>query len=346
MIDTEVQPGAETPAGNDDVHADVRAAFAQHAGTETQEPAAAETEPAQTQERARNERGQFIRADGTVDPDQSPAPAVTDTDKPVENIVQPSTAAEPPTSWSADAKAEWSKLSPALQQAVAKRESEISEGARRWSEKEKSYDEMLTPVRAAAQRAGIDEREGLQKLIAANDFLERDPQAAIVWLAQTYGVDLSKVPAEQPKASQPQVDPVVRQLHQTVSSLQQSIEARETADLAQTINQFASQPGHEHFEAVKADMGRMLQTGQAKDMQDAYDKAIWANPDIRTKLIADQNAAAETSRKAQQQATVDKARRGAISTSGSPAGGPASAPAFAGETVEDAVRAAFQQHRA
>lgn len=343
MIDTEVQPGAETPAGGDDVRADVMAAFAQHAA-ETPEPAAAQPEPAQTQERARNERGQFIRADGSVDPDQSPAVTLPDADKPSEQVEQPSTAAEPPTSWSADAKAEFVKLSPAVQQAVIKRESEISEGGRRWSEEKRTYDDMLTPVRAAAQRAGVDERTGLQKLIAANDYLERDPQNAILWLAQTYGVDLSKQPAEQAKAPTAPVDPVVRQLHQQVSTLQQSIEARETAELQQTINQFASQPGHEHFETVKADMGVLLQSGRAKDMQDAYDKAIWANPDIRSKLIADQNATAAAARKTQEQATTDKAKRGAISTSGSPTGGPAPAATFQGDTVEDAVRAAFRQH--
>jgi len=340
MPDTEVQPGAETLSGNDDVRADVLAAIEQLKGASediTAEQASAEAVDAPpTQDRARNERGQFAKAE-SADPGESATP-VSDAGPTSEQPAELSNALQPPTSWSAEAKAEWSKLSPALQQAVSKREGEMSSGAQKWSEERRQYDEMLTPVRAAAQRAGVDEREGLQKLIAANDFLERDPENAIRWLAQAYNVDLSKPPSQQP---QPRPDSAVNQLYQRIAQLEGHINSREEGELQQTISAFASEPGHEHFEAVRPFMGHLLSTGQATSMQDAYDKAIWATPEIRTQLIAGQTA--EAARKAKERETAERARRGAISASGSPSGAPVVAKQDY-ETVEDATRAAFRAH--
>jgi len=345
MTDTEVQPAPETASGNDDVRAIVAAAYEQHSKPEAEpeapEPAAAEGDDRPTTDRVRNERGQFARADGG-----EPAPAaepVSDADPIADTPEQPSTAAEPPTSWSADAKAEWPKLSPALQQAVIKRETEINDGGRRWSEEKRTYEEMLAPVREQARRAGVDEREGLNRLIAASDFLERDPANAIQWLAQQYGVNLTQQPGDTGAPAQALPREVLNTM-QTVNTLHQRLEARERADAASAIQAFASQPGHEHFDAVKADMGRLIETGQAHDMADAYEKAIWMNPDIRSQLVAAQTAKATADKRAQEQAVAERARRAALSISGSPAG--AGAPIVKPEydTVEQAVRAAFAQH--
>ncbi len=335
MIDTEVQPGPEMDAGNDDVHADVRAAFAQHQAEDTQ----ADTGEAAPADRSRNERGQFAPKQDGADTGDTAKP-LSDADKPSEQRDTPSTAVEPPTSWSAEAKTEWSNLSPALQQAVLKRENEINEGGRRWSEERRTYDEMLSPVREAAQRAGVDEREGLQKLIAANDFLERDPENAIRWLAQSYGVDLSKPPSQAP---QQRPDPVVSQLSQRIQQLEGSLSAREQAELNTQIERFKSEPGHEHFDAVKAEMGKLLQSGMASTMQDAYDRAVWSNPDLRAALLADQKASADAADREKAKQAADRARRGAISATGSPAGQPAPAK-IDYDTVEDAARAAARAH--
>lgn len=344
MTDTEVQPAPEAAAGNDDVRAIVAAAYEQHskpAEPETPEPAAAEGEDRETTARARNERGQFAPKAETGTPVE--AQPVSDADPIADTLEQPSTAIEPPTSWSADAKAEWSKLSPALQQAVIKREAEINDGGRRWSEEKRTYEDMLAPVREQARRAGVDEREGLNRLLAASDFLERDPANAIQWLARQYGVNLAQQPGETGAPVQALPREVLNTM-QTVTTLQQRLDAREFADAAAAIQSFASQPGREHFEAVKADMGRLIETGQARDMADAYDKAVWMNPEIRSQLVAAQTAKASADRRAQDVAIADRARKAALSISGSPAGAgaPIAKPEY--DTVEAAVRAAFAQH--
>ncbi|TCL70542.1 hypothetical protein [Rhizobium sp. BK251] len=333
---------------NDSPEADVRAAIASLQGANSGTAGADDGSDAARADRARNERGQFTRADDTVTTGAVAKPvsdADPGTDKPIQ---QPSTAAvEPPKTWSADAKAEFATLSPAVQQAVLKREREMDEGGHRWSEEKRRYEETLAPIRAASQRNGVDEREGLNRLVAANDFLERSPAEAIQWLAKAYGVDLGNLNA-QPQAQQ-HADPALSHLWSEVSSLKSNLADRQRReeeaaqrDTVSEIEKFAAAPGHEHFEELKVMMGKLIVAGEAADMQDAYDKAAWATPSVRAKLIASQTAAADANRN--RQANVDKARRGAISVSGSPAAGASPSPKKDYDTPLDAVRAAVQQH--
>lgn len=348
-MDTEVQPAPETGAGNDDVRADVLAAIQQlKSDPETPapdtgaEPAAATSEVDASPERPRNERGQFIKADGTVDTEAEAARTVPDADPAPDKLEQPSTAVEPPKSWSADVKAEWSKLPPAVQQAVLKRETEINEGGRRWSEEKRQYDEVLSPVRGLAQQHGVDERETINRLLSANEWLERDPKGALAAFAKAYGVDLN-APTNS-NAPQRQADPRIAQLHQEVSGLKTTLQQREIAEASSAIESFASSPGHEHFETVKARMGQLMEAGQATSLNDAYEQAIWLEPTIRPQLIAAQTASDLAARRASEKATADKARAGALSLNGSPVGGPAPQAQPEYETVRDAVKAAWRQH--
>lgn len=362
-METEVQPAPATGAGNDDVRADVVAAIEQLRGPSDtapepeQEIAAATSEDAAPFERPRNERGQFIRADGTVDT-EAEAQRVPDADPSADKPEVPSTAPEPPTSWSADAKAEWLKLSPALQQAVIKRETEINEGGRRWSEEKRAVETMLDPIRQQAQRTGLSFDEGFKRLVSMSEWMERDPSAAIRALAQSYGVNLAQPqtgmqpppvvpqPPQQQPVAQPSLrdDPVVQQLTAQLSSLKEMVAQQHRSEAESSIQSFATAQGHEHFEAVKASMGQLIGTGQATDLQDAYDKAIWLDPTIRSSLIAAQTAKAAEEKRAAEQAAVKKARAGSLSLNGSPVGAPAASAKPEYETVREAAQAAYAQH--
>ena len=88
-------------------------------------------------------------------------------------------------------------------------------------------------------------------------------------------------------------------------------------------------------------MGHLLKAGAAKDMQEAYDQATWANPVIRQQLLEQQSEAT----KATQAAAVAKARQAsAVSVRGSPLPGVnGTGGAGAGASVLDDVRAAAQE---
>lgn len=344
----DLEQAAEPVAAHEDIRATVAAAFKTHNEPEPQnaEPAAApsDTPEVEKPERARNERGQFIKADGSVDPDQSPNP-IPDADPAREQQeAQPSPAAfQPPTSWSADAKAHWATLPPALQQAVAKRESEMSEGQRRWSEREQRYDSMLAPVAEAASRTGITVEEGLNRLIGANAMLEQNPVQGLVEIGRFYGIDLAPFFQSNPQQQRamPAVDPTIQHLMQTVNSMQTTLQTREQAEANASIEAFAKSPGHEHFDTVRGQMSTLLEKGLATDLQSAYDMAVWSSPEVRAQLIAAQTA--PVAARQQQQVQVDKAKRGALSLNGSPAGVPAPA-AKEFDNVRDAVKDAYRQH--
>lgn len=334
MSDTQAQAGAEPSAPvSDDVHADVRAAIE---SLQT-EPAAADsaTDTAKA-DRERNERGQFSQK---ADAQLADAKPVSDTDPNEGKVQQPSNAVEAPTSWSADAKAKWSSLDPSIQAEIAKREKDMNDGGQKWSEEKRRYEETLAPVREVAKRNGVDEKEGLNRLLAANDYLERDPAGAIQWLAQAYGVDLKNLEAS--PTARPQADPMVTQLHQELSTIKSTLQEREQKELLGVIEQFKAAPGREHFEDVKTFMGKLLETGQASTLEEAYETAIWATPSVREKLIAAQTAAVQPRK---DQAHLDKAKKGAISVNGSPVANAAPAQKRDFETTEDAARAAWAQH--
>jgi len=334
-METEAQSVPEAGAERDDVHADVRAAFESFKTKEVETDA----KPAeQGESRTRNEQGQFTKADSAAT--QQPAEKASDADPAQETLQQSSQALEAPTSWSADAKAKWATLDPSIQAEIARREKNMSEGGQKWSEEKRGYEETLAPVRTMAQRYGVNEREGLNRLLAANDYLERDPQAAIAWLAQSYGVDLSSL--NQTLEERPKADPMVSQLHQELNNLKASLQEREAQEIHAELSKFASAPGHEHFDKVRVPMGKLISQGLASSMEEAYEKAVWADPELRASLIAAQTATQQADRKAKEQA--DKARRGAISVNGSPSTGATPVPKREYETVEEATRAAWATH--
>ncbi|NBW77325.1 MAG: hypothetical protein EBR34_16255, partial [Sphingomonadaceae bacterium] len=62
-------------------------------------------------------------------------------------------------------------------------------------------------------------------------------------------------------------------------------------------------------EAVRVHMGALMQQGLAKDMEDAYQQAIWANPQVREKVLAEQTAAADAKRLAEAKAKAEAGRK-------------------------------------
>jgi hypothetical protein len=79
-----------------------------------------------------------------------------------------------------------------------------------------------------------------------------------------------------------------------LTTLKQQLAQREQASVEAELKAFQS--ANPHFDAVREDMGRMIQAGIVNTLQDAYDRAIWARPDIRQRILADQRAADEAKR--------------------------------------------------
>lgn len=393
VIDTpEAQGEPEITNYRDEINNDVAAALRQLKG---ETPEKAETpdeigEPPETEkpektaksEKARDETGKFAKAELTEAPEKAaPEPKSASKDEPAKVSTQPAPTPfdAPPAGWTPDAKQAWTALKTvlptlppevqasisAIQAAAVKREQDMSAGGRQWSTEKRQYETVLSPIAEAAQRNGIPVDEGVKRLVAANDFLERDAPSAIMWLAKSYGVDLTAL-VSNPPAPQPQrfVDPMVPQLNQKVSTLEGQLNGFLQNQTLGVVESFAK--SHPHYSAVENELLDLIPIvqksepglGHSEILQKAYDRAIWLNPDVRSAMMAEQSAAAEKAnadklaeteraRIAAVTAKAGKSAKAAISIKGSSTGAAATPKAAVNGTgdVYDDVRSAMRQLR-
>lgn len=295
-------------------------------------------EPSETV--ARDVTGRFVK----MEPVAEKAPEVSE-EKPAE---VPQAAAEPevpaapapeapkaPGSWKAEAKAVFDKLDPLIQSEVLRREADFHKGIESYkaqAETAKKYEALVAPYMATIQKLGVTPDVALGALLKADHTLRNAPPAVKVQymhqLAKEYGIDLGA-----------EIDPNVAAMQSRIYELEQRQEQwqqeqqRQSSHAVNTeIAKFASEPGREHFEAVRDHMAALLQGGQAKDLQDAYDQAVYANPQTRAQVLAKQLEAqrAEARKKAEEAkkaAAVNIPARGVL-----PAAGPRG-------SIEDTIRA-------
>jgi hypothetical protein len=236
----------------------------------------------------------------------------------------------PPHGWSPAAKAAYAKLPPEVQEAVARREVEINNGFAKLKDY-KGLDEYAEMAKAS----GTTLREAFDRYKAAEDLLDRDFRGGVMQLCEMYGVHPMQLAQEfaalfqgqggqpqpgQPPGAQPGADPQVALLSRELAGIKdfvRTLTTREEQREREGINTFVQQFAQDklYFEDVRQDMAHLIRTGQANDLNDAYDKACWMNPQIRDLLIKERAAPQEA------EARVSKARRasGSLPT-GAPAG--------------------------
>ncbi len=165
---------------------------------------------------------------------------------------------------------------------------------------------------------------------------EPQKRAALLKLAHDYGI-----PLEEPKANgtaqedflQADIRKAVEPLQQEVGTLRQTIAQREEAarlaqaeKSAEQVRQFrdakteAGDAAHPYFDEVQEDMTRLAQadvaSGKTPDINDLYERAIWANSTVRAKVLAAQQHAAKKQEKREQKEKVQKAKKANVSVTG------------------------------
>ena len=262
-----------------------------------------------------------------ADPAPKPAeePTSAETDKPAEPATPvssdpapaPASQTEPPKTWRPEAIAKWATLPPEVQQEVLKREADMFRGLEMYKADAatgKSIQQLLAPYMPMLQAAGLNPLQQIDGLMKAHHLLAtgtpEQKQMLFQRLAQDYGVTL------QPPGEAPFVDPSVAALQTEISALKSQINARsqrEEAAVRETLQKeletFAADPAHQYFEEVTTDIAGLLRSGAAKDLTDAYEKAVWANPVTRAKEQSRLAAEAEAKRAADEAKRVEEARK-------------------------------------
>ena len=272
------------------------------------------------------EEAPVVDAKETKQEEPSKEAATADSAAP-EQPQKPIEMATPPNSWTAAAKAKWDKIDPDLRSEILKRESEVEKGFTKFDEERsvgKTFKEVLSPYMPMIQAEGGTPVTAVQSLLnTAYQLRTASPTQKgqlLMELARQYGADFSQVSSTQPQVD-PQLQAIYQELAQLKNARQQEMtqrEQQEQAALQGTIAAFAADPKHIHFESVKPHMAALLKDGLAKDLQDAYDQAVYARPDIRSTLLEQQLAEKEAKRVADAKAKADAARKASGSVTGSP----------------------------
>ena len=209
----------------------------------------------------------------------------------------------------------------------------------KYKKRNESLDEIYGPFRDDFQRAGMDEVAATRQLLAAHKYLREDPQQALKWLAQSYGVDLKAVnddTAIEDEYADPQMKAMQQQIAQlqgTITNQQQQAQNMQKQEVQAMIDNFQTAKDadgnlkHPHFDVVQNQMSGLISSGVAKDIESAYEMAVYANPETRAKVLEEkvknetkQEVKAEAVQKAKKQQRVNVKGSGTPSNSGIPSG--------------------------
>lgn len=261
--------------------------------------------------------------------------------------VEPALAA--PKTWRQDAAAEWANIPPKAQAEILKREEDIFrglEGYKADANVGRTVNQIVAPYLPALRAAGIDPLRQVSDIMRTHHALStgsaEQKQLFFQKLAEQYSVNLG--------GEMPYVDPQVAALQNELNSLKSRIADREGRDveaarasLSAEIDAFASLPENQYFDEVAGDIAGLLRSGAAKNLKDAYDKAVWANPATRakeqTRLANEAVAKAEAERAAHAKEAAKAAQANVRSRARS-----ASAAAPKG-TIEDTLATAMREIR-
>lgn len=244
-----------------------------------------ETPPAQP----RAPDGKFAAGDK---PAEGEVPKPDDTSAEVQAVGAPKT-------WTKEALEKWATLDPVVQKEVAKREEDFMRGIniyKQAAEVGARYDDVVTPYRQILAAEGIDPVDLFKSFSANHYILSRGDDSQKVQLAAnlltSYRIPLDKLADALGNRQIVPVNPEVEALRRELLDLRSGINQRTVAEQQfiqlqsrDEVDRFADDPSHPYFDEVGHDMSNLVAGGLASNLQDAYDKAVWANPVTRAKEL-------------------------------------------------------------
>lgn len=286
---------------------------------EPEKPQQTEAKPAEPERKTRNPNhgpdGKFAKK-----PDApAAAPAVA------QPVITPELKAPP--RFAKAAQDAWGQTPEPVRQEVERALTELSQGI----EKYKPFVEAFEPIRKyhdMATQSGTTLDRALDAYVGIEQAWRQSPSHGFVAVCRNMGVEptqmlqavaqgLNGANASVPRGDSPEVAALKQELSQlkekfgtvekTVTESQQQYKQRESQ---MTVESFAK--SNPHFDELATDIAQMLETGYAKDLPDAYGKALRLNPEVSAKIEAAKKPAVDPAQ------TRGKA---ALSITGSPATG-------------------------
>ncbi len=260
--------------------------------------------------------------DSTEEPsDDTPVAAVDGEDS-------KETPLKAPSNWSEDVRSKFTELPREAQEYMLKRDKEMTADYTRKTQEVaeqrknfESLDRVIAPMRQQIQASGIGEAEYISRLLNADMALRNNPKMAIQRLAQGYGIDLSSYDSESQNFTD-DTDPQIAQLRQQNDAIlaelnqfkQQNLQSKRL-ETENKVNSFALSKDEKgnlkypHFEKVRTKMGNLIDAGEAKELEDAYAKAVRLDDELYKLTLDAQRKNAKAEEDARRKAAVEKAKK-------------------------------------
>jgi hypothetical protein len=235
----------------------------------------------------------------------------------------------------------WQTLSEPLREDIIAREVDFDKAFKRY--------DGLGPFAMEAEKNGTNLVSAFRSYVDLEDKCRKDPLAGIETLANTlnwnqkalaYAMAAKHGIVTIPQAEQPKQEGMP-----TKAELLAEVRAeREQERINEQIETFKEDPRNIYFEDVRPEMARLVTSGLATSLKDAYDKACRLHPEIAR---LNGSAAAETGQ-ASKAAAASQARKQAKAIGGAPSHGSNAGretPDDGNQSVFDTVRAAVNRQR-
>jgi hypothetical protein len=245
-----------------------------------------------------------------------------------------------------------------VQAEIHKREQDIFKGISQYKEHAQVghvFNETLKPFLGLFQKYQLNPADATKRALTAHFNLTLSSPATKVELAKSllsdYGISLESlgVPAQEgapagPSLLEQEVQALRAQLQevgQTTTLMQRRHLEQVHAQVAGDVEKFALDPANTYFNELTDDMEQLIRTGQAANLPEAYEKAIWLNPAVRAKEVARLTAEQSSKVTAQSAAKVSEARKASavnVRSQGHPTSGPATPLGSMDDTLEATMK--------
>jgi hypothetical protein len=263
-------------------------------------------------------------------------PAAVQSEVPTPELPSPAAAGRdvnrPPSTWKPAARAEFDKLPPTIKAEIHRREADFLNGQaqlRPDAEMGQRMRQVIEPYRMLIEAEGGTPDRAVADLLRTAAIFRTgsmdQKRQAVIDIVNQFGVQFPQpgdAPQQQPAQNQfrdPRVDQL---LHQQNLERQQAAQ-REQATMESTVNRWMNEvdaqgnPKREYLGDVINEMSALVPQIRQADptlthaqaLDAAYDRAIWAHPEIRTLLAQKQQAEQEAQRRAENQKRVSDARK-------------------------------------
>lgn len=284
--------------------------------------------------------GRERNPDGTFKPAQQAADAQQQAQTTEDTTKAATTFAEPPSRFSADAKAAWATAPEPVKAEVTRAIKELEGGIQQYQQAFEPYKDFDKQLRANGQtfKEVFDHYTGIESLLA------QDPIKGLDTICRNLGTSLQSVAAQimgQPQDQQrTQADSYISELKAEITELKKqvggvttTIQSQQEKALLDQIDAFAADKPR--FDELSNDIVFFLNSGRTKDLQEAYALAERLNPAPAMAPAAPAAPAATT------QTVSPQTRKGQLSPSGAPASGSNPASRKPPESPRDALQRAF-----